>query len=483
MAANFYNLPDAWDPGYAPYDPAEAEGLERRAITTQQLPNGTYDEIPVGDGGYAVPKYVLAEGYGQGAAVTKWMPRGTVDGNPNWLLQPTSAWKPVAENAKAVDYKVAVDGLGDDAVTDYGARAADPFAQYGSKGATLLFAKIARVHPSKRAAALRSVMNQIDPTLHGRAVILATKYRSTMPPAAAYRAGVAQAMSEGLRNEVIALGKGKRPKVKSHLGLAAVGSAPALAGVLEELGAAPATMATVVPTASKGGPQQQWIEVGPFRFTTDPVTQIRYAADLTPEWKTWVIDQIKKANVLCNLGTPMVSSNTYGLDKWIGMPNQGICPLVVVARGGGDVPLAIVKHPVTNEKWGLFVYSSKSAFEIYWKKLPRDLLGSAFGWIASIPAKLVSIGGDVIDFAGDALESLKNLACQAVNGGGAAQAAAATGGVAGVAGAAAAATICTQTPPAPMPPPNPTPGMSTTTLLLLGGAAAVGLYFFSKKGG
>jgi hypothetical protein len=218
--ANFYNLPSAWNPNYAPYDPAEAEGLERRAIGTQQLPNGTFDEPIVADGGYAVPKYVLKEGYGQGAVATKWMARGTVDGNPSWLNKPTSAWTMMGQ---AEEFRVAIAGNETDgAGISYGKTApVDPFAQYGRRAARLITNSMARLPPAKRGPALKVVLDKLDTSLFARASSAAKKTGSL-------EAGIAAAMTSGIRGEIVELGRSKRmPRARSLLGLAAFGHAPA----------------------------------------------------------------------------------------------------------------------------------------------------------------------------------------------------------------------------------------------------------------
>lgn len=515
---NFYNLPPPWNPGYAPYDPAEAEGIERRSITTQQAPRGTYDEPTVSDAGYAVPRYVLDEGYGQGAIITAPMPRGTVDMDPTWLTKPTSSWRPAGREDGGELYNVTV--LEGDPVYDFGAASRpDPFATYGQKAARSLLARLQSVPRSQKQQALRVVLDKLDPSLWSRTATEAARWKGAPAPVALER-GLAAAMAKGIRGEVVRMGETRRaPGPRSLLGLSVHGAAVAMGAVLEELGTDAANCAyEVVPAtatapafvrrvqasgrvypapepcaltgrAPTAPPLTEWLEVGPFRLPVDgPFTFNDHRGVLTDAWKdafkgalTQIRDQAKQLR-FTGMGTILKPAKNYGLDKWLGWaPNDLVYPALV----NGQTPAFKVKHPKNGQDWGLYLVLTPTSFGYQWKRIPdKSFWGSLWNAIKSLGAKVVQAASAVVGFAGDALGALKDLACEAMQSPGTAQAAASAGGAAGAAGAVAAQTLCKPKAEAPaaMTTTTPPPGGGMSTLLLVGGAVGLGVLLLKRRG-
>lgn len=232
----FYNLPPAWDPGFALPKNVQDEGLERRAFTTKWLPRGTYDDPSVGTGGYAVPTYVQDEGYGQGTFTTKWQPEGSYDGPtiPNWLNQ-----RPKVVSSTPLPgggQQVTVQALGDDPLPE-------PFESYGQKAAQALIARVAPLPPGQRQLALKKTLDAVDKSLWGRTQGFFQRYvAQKMSPADAFPLALARALSTGIAAEVILTGqRGTAPQAKSLLGLGCYGCGAVLGALaLGDDAAAPA---------------------------------------------------------------------------------------------------------------------------------------------------------------------------------------------------------------------------------------------------
>lgn len=221
-----YNLPPAWDPGYALPDNVVDEGLQRRAFITKQMPRGSYDNPSVGTAGYAVPKYVLDEGYGQGTYVTKWQPSGTYSGPriPNWLNQRPQVLR--AQRLPGGGEAVTVQPLGDDPMPE-------PYESYGQQAAQVLLSQVAKLPRSRRATALKAIMDKVDPSLWSRTQTIWNRYRKQgMDPAQAMPLALARALSAGLAAEIVTAGiRGTAPQAQSLLGLGCYGCAAALGAI------------------------------------------------------------------------------------------------------------------------------------------------------------------------------------------------------------------------------------------------------------
>lgn len=213
-----WNLPNAWDPGFALPKSVNDEGLERRAFITKMMPRGTYDETNVGTGGYVVPQYIKDEGYGQGAFTTKWQKGGSYGpGVPNWLNQRPKvvSERKLPGGGKAITIKA----LGDDEPLH------PAIDEYGQRAATVLIGQVASLPASRRAPALRAIMDKVDKSLWSRTQTIWKRYLSQgMAPAEAFPRALARAMSAGIAAEIVKTGMtGAAPQAKSLLGLGCYG--------------------------------------------------------------------------------------------------------------------------------------------------------------------------------------------------------------------------------------------------------------------
>lgn len=271
-----YNLPSAWDAGYALPENVEDEGLERRAFVTKQMPRGTYDNPSVGTGGMAVPQYVRDEGYGQGTFTTKWQPSGSYSGPrvPNWLNQRPKVLR--EQRIPGGGRVVTVQSLGDD-----DAPMPLPFAQYGQKAAQALLTRVAQLPPGSREAALRTIMNQVDKSLWSRTQTITKRYMAQgVPLAQAFPEALARALSTGIAAELIDTGmRRSAPQAKSLLGLGCYGPQALGAIRVDDTGGGKTTRKTdtppkpppiYLPPATPGAPPIVVVQPPPPILATTP---------------------------------------------------------------------------------------------------------------------------------------------------------------------------------------------------------------------
>ena len=87
-------------------------------------------------------------------------------------------------------------------------RADQLFDSYGARAARILMQAASGQPPDKRTAFLKAAMDKIDPTIWSRAEGYANEAVGRgVPPATAVEAGIARAMSRGIVNELVELGK------------------------------------------------------------------------------------------------------------------------------------------------------------------------------------------------------------------------------------------------------------------------------------
>lgn len=333
-----FNLPPAWSPGLALPENVVGEGLERRALVTMQVPDGTFDNPAVGTGGYVVPKYIQKEKYGRGTYVSAWQQRGTYNGPglPNWLNYPVSA---VAQVTESPGNKVAyvLDSLHGDPEDGSGhsVRARmpalpgivkplpGPFEDYAQHTATILMRHALSHPPTQRQVALKQVMNRIDPSLYGRAAAYAKTYeRAGVPPRAALHHGIARAMGTGLLSEVIRTGQSRMaPPNRGQLGLGCYGTRAGglsdLGGILDDI---KATGAKLVSIASSGTSTSSTCSNPPPGFTWVPA-----AGTIAGHWERLRVGQT------------------------VGQPNPALpgCVSVTTRDHTGDTSTGVAFNPVT----------------------------------------------------------------------------------------------------------------------------------------
>jgi hypothetical protein len=218
-----YNLPPAWDAGFALPKNVRDEGLQRRALVTKWMPRGTYDDSTDGTAGYNVPQYIRDEGTGQGAFTTFWQPRGTYNGGkiPHWLNKRPVVTKVTPLPGGGQQVTVQPVGMGDDAPMG------EPFDSYGQKAAQLIISRFQAIPQPQRQKAMRTFLDTIDRSLWTRTTDIFNRYvRQKIPPANAFPLALARALSTGITAEIITTGlRRTAPQVNSLLGLGCYGCA------------------------------------------------------------------------------------------------------------------------------------------------------------------------------------------------------------------------------------------------------------------
>lgn len=263
-----YNLPPAWDAGFALPRNVRDEGLERRAFVTKWMPRGTYDDSTDGTAGYNVPQYIKDEGTGQGAFTTFWQPRGTYNGGkvPHWLNKRPTVTNvvPLPGGGNQVTVQT---GMGDDAPVG------EPFDTYGQRAATVLISSVAGLPQGQRQKILKAMMDRLDKSLWLRTQDIFNRYvQQKMAPADAFPLALARALSTGIAAEIITTGVRRvAPQANSLLGLGCYGCAAFLGamGDTATWGGIPQQPITaVIGTTGLVTPPPPDFWVGPFGFDT-----------------------------------------------------------------------------------------------------------------------------------------------------------------------------------------------------------------------
>ena len=134
--------------------------------------------------GYAIPDYIMAEPPGRGVHRTKYLPRRTIDTTVPMYL-------------------------GDD-MMPVGSRS-DMIANFGKRGAEWIMATIGSVPRDERKAAIKVLLDHLEDGLYDKVAAKAEKFQGQgYPPKAALQKALAASMSEGLLNQLIDIGRGRR---------------------------------------------------------------------------------------------------------------------------------------------------------------------------------------------------------------------------------------------------------------------------------
>lgn len=197
-----YNLPSAWNAGYAIPAYVNAEPPARGTFTTAWLPRGTISEV--------LPP-LMAEPEPLGS-----LSGSSLDGSV--LAGPTLAGPTLHGDSLGLQARRLAQPLG-----------ADPVGGYGASAAAWIMKSIARVPQPQRKAALRALLDAVDPALWGEVDRLGEQLRQQgVAPAAALERALAQAMAKGVVVELREIGhramRGERAPVRarSQLGLGLV---------------------------------------------------------------------------------------------------------------------------------------------------------------------------------------------------------------------------------------------------------------------
>lgn len=193
-----------------------------------------YNLPPPYNPGFALPQYVQAEPPARGTYTTKWLPRGTIsEVVPDYLAQPSKNLVSINSSLSGTVFDSGtlhrhslqgdtlgarkggcptkkchrrgarvfqLEGLGDDG--------ADPVAEYGRRTASWIMTSIKRVPEEHRKAALRALLDAVDPKLWPKVEQLGTAYSGQgMSPQFALERALSEEMTKGLAKEIIDVGR------------------------------------------------------------------------------------------------------------------------------------------------------------------------------------------------------------------------------------------------------------------------------------
>lgn len=226
-----YRMTHPYNAGFAFPANVMAEPPGRGTLTTKQLPRKTFSAMPEGwTGGFALPDYVKAEPHKRGTMHTHWTRRKTIP-----TLIPASLGNDFPDEVE-LEYMLeegeplemilpqevyAMDGLGSSEVLK---GRGDPIKLYGERASEYILGTIREVPVEFRAIALEALLDEVEPGLYDRVTERANKYRGRgMSSKTAVQAAMASSMSQGIAKEMMQLGRGKAPDMRSQLGLGLYG--------------------------------------------------------------------------------------------------------------------------------------------------------------------------------------------------------------------------------------------------------------------
>jgi len=194
--------------------------------------------------GYSIPKNVLDEPYGQGVIVTKQAKRGTISAlQPEWLVDGAGAPPPAAPlgslgcahgngslgGATIKGNSLRSGSLGSLSGTSLGAKGAngvevggmsDPIANFGRQGAALIMSEVKYLKESDRVAAMRHILDSIDPQLFDMVAKRAEALgKSGVVPRVAMERALAASLAGRYLEQLVKMGKTGAPPTFGVLGL------------------------------------------------------------------------------------------------------------------------------------------------------------------------------------------------------------------------------------------------------------------------
>lgn len=194
-----YRTPNPYNAGFALPANVLVEPPGRGTVTTNQLARGTFSGAPTSwTGGFALPDYVRAEPTKRGAMHAYDARRKTI---PSLVPETLGNYY---------------------ALGDVGS--SDPIQAYGQRAAEYILGTIKRVPVEFRWIALEALLEETEPGLYETVTKRANEYKEKgMNSKEAVAAALASSMSAGLASEMIKMGQGKAPEVRSQVGLAYYG--------------------------------------------------------------------------------------------------------------------------------------------------------------------------------------------------------------------------------------------------------------------
>ncbi len=137
-------------------------------------------------------------------------------------------------------------------------------------------------------------------------------------------------------------------------------------------------------------PELQYIQVGPFVFPSTGGTVRVHNRELPVEWVKWFAEQVTQDyNAAWYAFWKPMSLKRDG--TFVGKPGQMIG--FIQDQVTGVVPIATVKHPITGEDWGIYIWNvdryKTGEFDLSFQKVvDLPALKRAFTWLVTLPGKL-----------------------------------------------------------------------------------------------
>lgn len=499
-----YNLPNAWDPGYALPQNVKDEGLERRGFVTKQMPRGTYDAVRTGTGGYAVPKYVIDERTGRGVYVTYMMPRGTIAARiPQWIQRQPTVVGQRSIGPTGVDVtiqRVSQSGFGATETPDGEPPMPALYEDFGNKAADQILGRISMLPSAARKAQLKRALDVIDPSLWSRTAEITRRYvaRGLSATESLHRA-LARALATGITAEVVKAGQTGTIVRQSLLGLGTI-NAGTVVGQTAGTTAPPNPIIVPQGVITPAGT----IKIGPFEVTDSPGSSTRVAPSgrrpATREQIDFIISKLTSSKFLSACLVPgfgmgpggggMIGSGRDFVKPFLKMfgpipwnkaaETAQVCSFWIPSRDilkgdiARDAALITVTHPTTGKTMGLYLGNvstdpAKPRFDLIYARHNETIVDDTIAGVGAI------------------VDAVKNLACSVASNpnaqaaGAAAGVAAGAGAATGQAGAAIAQSLCS--PSAPTVPVVPIAPQSSSLLPLaiLGGGALLAVAFLGRK--
>jgi len=458
------------------------------------------------------------------------------------------------------------------------------FGEYGANAARLLISRARQQPKAQRAAFLRSAVDKIDPTIWPRAEVFATaSTRAGVHPAVAAEAGISRAMSEGIVKELIEVGKRGTVTKRGQVGLAGTARTHGAYAGVPRPGTAPAPPRKVLKIGPWQVPIDTKAAMLGVSVVDNRTTKGSYKLAIPVSFAKQIGNEIvRQFQILydkgviktlgfldggdyCVSGPALVPASDLGFvvpplmspvpggmtaaeiaqsPRLKELRNMDVCPNVAgmtatiwpaALYSGGWIPAAFlgykqartlplfrVKHPVTNEDYGLFLQASQIDGGNPSLAVDQNSMGRAPGGVLRVDVTndrkfsylhaggpgfllfrkiypversawdsfwmgVAELAAEIGEFLEDVGKDIAGLACKLLTSGvgqaGAAAAGAAAGGPAGAAAAHAGAQMAAGAcgggggPPVILPPPS----SNLLPLLLIGGGVILIAVVASKK--
>jgi len=341
-----FRRPHPWDPGFALPANVMAEPPGRGTLTSVGLPRKTISGRPVGwAGGYALPDYLQAEPSGRGTATTHQDRRRTI----SQFIPGSLGAIPLALTLPQEVY--ALDGVGG-SLPKPGFKG-DPIKAYGQRASEFIMGTIKEVPIEFRAIALQALLDEVEPGLYDKVTKAANEYKSKgLSKKAAVKSALASQMSKGLALELLKIGQGKAPSLRSQAGLGFYGETAyeaALAGLFSSIKSGVNKVGSTIKSGATS------IVKAPVRLVKQGAEKVKEGAQKAWEWGKKAVNKL--GELACGVANhPAAPMAAGAVGTAYGAPPQTGSMAVQFASSmckSGDVPAATpqqLMQPAT-PKW------------------------------------------------------------------------------------------------------------------------------------